>query len=265
MADDFKFRKSIKRDDETISDAKTWDIPEMDANPKRHDDNYTNALGKKYNWVYEPPEADDDEEEVKPLTIEDVEAIRQAAYEEGFAEGKAEGFTKGEAEGQEQGYQAGFEEGKNQGHEEGLESGTGLMEEKAAHWNQLISQLDEPLKMLDAQVEQELIELVVALTKAVIQTELKTNPDIILQSVKKAAEFLPFNTQKCQLLVNPDDFELIQSSYGEKELQRRQWQLFSDPNIEAGGIEIKTELSTVSYTIEQRVSEVLANFINQPD
>ncbi|MCU4674716.1 flagellar assembly protein FliH [Catenovulum sp. 2E275] len=260
MADDFKFRKSIRRDDDMIADAKAWDIPDMDADAHKRDENYTNALGKKYNWVYEPPEADEEAEEIKPLTIEDVEAIRQAAYEEGFAEGKAEGFEKGEAEGKEQGYQLGLEQGKQQGHEEGLASGTSLMEEKAEHWNQLIARLDEPLKQLDNQVEQELIELVVNLTKAVIQTELKTNPEIILQTVKKAAEYLPFNTQQCQLLVNPEDFDLIQSSYGEKELERRQWHLHSDPNIARGGIEIKTELSSVSYTLEQRVKEILEQF-----
>lgn len=262
MADDFKYRKSIRRDDDLIADAKAWDIPDMQADLNKRADGYTNVLGKKSNWVYEPPEADEEAEaeEIKPLTIEDVEAIRQAAYEEGFAEGQAQGFEKGEAEGKKQGYEAGLEQGKTQGHEEGLASGTGLMEEKAQHWNDIIAQLDEPLNQLDSQVEKELIELVVSLAKAVIQTELKTNPEIILQSVKSAAEFLPFNTQQCQILLHPDDFELVHESYGDKEINRRQWHLHSDPNVERGGVEIKTQVSSVSYTIDERINEIFDNF-----
>lgn len=263
MADDFKYRKSIRRDDDLIADAKAWDIPDMQADLNQKDENYTNALGKKSNWVYEPPEADEAPEEVKPLTIEDVEAIRQAAFEEGFAEGKTQGFEKGEAEGKEQGYEAGIEQGKAQGHEEGYASGTGLMEEKAQHWNDIIAQLDEPLKQLDNQVEKELIELVVGLAKAVIQTELKTNPEIILQSVKSAAEFLPFNTQQCQILLHPDDYEMVQESYGDKEINRRQWHLHSDPNVERGGVEIKTQASSVSYTMDERINEIFDNFVQQ--
>ena len=79
-------------------------MPDVQEQPSVQDTNKTNALGKKSNWVYEPPEPE--EPEPQPLTAQDIEEIRQAASEEGFSQGKEEGFTKG------------YEEGKTKGLEE---------------------------------------------------------------------------------------------------------------------------------------------------
>ena len=87
--------------------ADVWPVPNVE---KAVDEGQKNALGLSKTWRYEPPESDE-EEEVVPLTAEDIEAIRQAAYEEGFSQGKEEGFAKG------------YEEGKVAGHNEGLQAG----------------------------------------------------------------------------------------------------------------------------------------------
>ncbi|MER2492215.1 flagellar assembly protein FliH [Catenovulum sediminis] len=261
MVDDFKFRKSIRSDDEILKELKTWNIPIVESEANNKADDYTNALGKPEGWTYEEPEPEP--EAPKPLTIEELEAIRQAAYEEGFAEGKEEGFVKGEAEGKEQGYQAGFEAGKEAGHQEGLESGTSIMEEKADIWNQLIQQLDNPLQKMDENVEKELLQLAVALAKAVINTELQTNDSIILQSIKQAVEKLPFNTKQCQIFVNPEDYETVINQYTTAEIERRNWHVSADPNISRGSVEIQTELTSITYTIEDRVREVFAQLEDQ--
>ncbi|EWH09726.1 flagellar assembly protein H [Catenovulum agarivorans DS-2] len=256
--DQRKLNKAVLSE-QAKADAKAWHIPVVEDDGTHVPEGYTNALGKKKGWVYEEPEPEP--EPPKPPTIEEIEAIRQAAYDEGFNEGKAEGFAKGEAEGKEQGYQEGFAAGQEAGHADGLASGTGLMEEKAQIWNQLISQLDNPIEQLDEQVESELIDLAVALAKQVIQTELTTNPDIIQQSLKQAADKLPFNTQQCFILVNPEDFEQVVSQYGEQELARRNWHIQTDPNVSRGSVEIKTETSSISFDINQRVKEVFDQFL----
>ncbi|WP_016956859.1 flagellar assembly protein FliH [Catenovulum agarivorans] len=255
--DELKFKQAVLRN-QASSEAKAWHIPLVEDEGTKVPENYTNALGKKKGWVYEEPEPEP--EPPKPPTIEEIEAIRQAAYEEGFNEGKAEGFAKGEAEGKEQGYQQGLTEGQEAGHAEGLASGSGLMEEKAQIWNQLIEQLDKPLQQLDQEVEQELVELAVALAQQVIQSELTTNPDIILQSLKQAAEQLPFNTKQCFILLNPEDYEQVVSQYGEQELQRRNWHVQTDPNISRGSVEIKTDSSSIANNMQERIKEIFAQF-----
>ena len=255
--EELKFNQAVLRD-KAAAKAKAWHIPVVKDEATQVDENYTNAIGKKKGWVYEEPEPEP--EPPKPPTIEEIEAIRQAAYEEGFNEGKAEGFAKGEAEGKEQGYQEGLAAGQEAGHAEGLENAQQLMEEKAQIWDTLISQLDNPLEKLDEQVEVELVELATLLAKAVIQTELTTNPDVILQSLKQASEQLPFNTQQCFIMLNPEDFEQVVSQYGETELERRNWHVQTDPNISRGSVEIKTETTSISSSIEQRIQEIFSQF-----
>ncbi|MFQ3264898.1 MAG: flagellar assembly protein FliH, partial [Colwellia sp.] len=93
----------IKASQEEATDV--WSLPDVQNKPSVQDNEKTNALGIKNNWVYEPPEPEEIEPE--PLTAQDIEEIRQAASDEGFGQGKEEGFTKG------------YEEGKVQGIEEG--------------------------------------------------------------------------------------------------------------------------------------------------
>ena len=73
----------------------------MQDEPSAQEKEKTNALGKKRNWVYEPPESE--EAEPQPLTAQEIEDIRQAASEEGFSQGKEEGFAKGYEEGKTKG------------------------------------------------------------------------------------------------------------------------------------------------------------------
>ncbi|MFT6918685.1 MAG: flagellar assembly protein FliH, partial [Cognaticolwellia sp.] len=93
-----------------IEQVDTWSAPNVQPDEDTSV-NKTNALGQPMNWRYEPPEETEVNDPV-PLTAQDIEDIRQAAFEEGFSEGRADGFAKG------------FDEGKTSGHDAGLISGS---------------------------------------------------------------------------------------------------------------------------------------------
>ena len=82
--------------DDELHEAKAWDLPFVEDARQQQDDGKTNALNFRSDWKYEPPE---EEEEILPPTADEIEAIRQAAYDEGYAEGKATGFEEGKQEG----------------------------------------------------------------------------------------------------------------------------------------------------------------------
>lgn len=246
------------------TDATQWDLPTFDSKAKRQQDQgYTNALGKPSNWKFEPPEEEPEEIAPKPPTLEEIEGIQQAAYDEGVAEGRKEGyqqgFEQGQKDGQEQGHQEGYQDGLNKG----LEQGQQEIAEKVAQWSQLIDQLTQPMKQVDAQVENELVQLALALAKAVIQCEVKTNPQVILNSVRQAAEKLPFNQQACQLNINPEDETSLLSEYNHEILQKRNWRLVADPAITQGSVQMSSEQTQIDFSIEQRVQEVFADLAAQ--
>ncbi len=74
------------------------------------------------------------EEPAPSITAEEVEAIRQAAWEEGMRDGREAGFAKGLEEGKLEGLQQGHQAGLEQGREEGLAMGREQVELEIARW-----------------------------------------------------------------------------------------------------------------------------------
>ncbi len=66
-----------------------------------------------------------------------IEQIRQAAFDEGFAQGKEEGFSKGYEEGREQGTADGLAHGQAEGKKLGLEQATEEIEQKKLELSRL--------------------------------------------------------------------------------------------------------------------------------
>ncbi|KPU83604.1 polar flagellar assembly protein, FliH, partial [Psychromonas sp. PRT-SC03] len=79
-----------------------WPLPDLDSDEsdKNIEDSETSLFGKPASWyqgVKKKPEIQ--EEEPKPLTLDDIESIRQLAYEDGFKEGIEAGTEQGLVEG----------------------------------------------------------------------------------------------------------------------------------------------------------------------
>ncbi|AWB67372.1 hypothetical protein C2869_13400 [Saccharobesus litoralis] len=257
MSEQHKSKHFIKAGEALAAESKTWNLPPVTGDEKPPE--YTNAMRKPEGWVYEPPEPE--EEPPQPPTLEEIEAIRQAAYDEGFAEGKEAGFNQGLAEGQEKGHAEGLEQGTQTGIEQGLEQGKGLIEEKADAWNQILDAINTPLRHIDEHVEQEIVNLASHLAKAVVKTELKTNKDILIKTVKDAVDALPINNSQFEIHLHPNDIQTITDVYTEEGIEKKGWRLMAEPAMQTGSCEIKTQSSSVTYTIEQRIEEILDRFL----
>ncbi|WP_017444778.1 flagellar assembly protein FliH [Gayadomonas joobiniege] len=241
----------------------SWQLPSFDEPQSKQKEGYTNALGKPSGWKWEPPEEPPEEVVPKPPTLEEIEGIQQAAHDEGFAEGRQAGYQEGFEQGKQDGYQAGQQEGHQAGLAEGLEEGRVQITEQVEQWRALLDQLTQPIAQIDQQVEQEVLNLALALAKAVIQEEVKTNPAVIIKSIQQAAEKLPFNQKSCQLIVNPEDHKTVLQAYDADTLEKRNWRIVSDPTMSQGSIQIYSEQTQVEYSIEQRIQEVFAELIEQ--
>lgn len=240
-----------------LEEAKDWDLPFVEESQQQQD-NKTNALNRRSDWKYEPPE---EEEEILPPTAQEIEAIRQAAHDEGYAEGKQAGFDEGKTEGLEQGLQEGREQGHQEGLEQGLQEGQSQITQQTELWESLVAQLHEPLAKLDEQVRKEVVKLSVALARSVIRTEVKTNEEIILQALSEGLKALPVEENHYNIHLNPEDIQLIHQQYGEDEIKARGWNLIESPALERGGCDITTEHNAVDLSVERRCRSVLDKFL----
>ncbi|RUO42605.1 flagellar assembly protein FliH [Idiomarina aquatica] len=233
-----------------------WQFPDITSEEFLRGEK-TNALNKPRRWQYEPPEADDDEEqELQPLTAEELEQIREAAREEGFKEGynagHAEGLEAGHQEGVEQGQQDGF----NKGFEQGLADGKAKMEQQAGELLKLLDSLSHPEQKITDDVEAELLEMVMQLTEAICLDVPYKQPELVKVAVRNALEVLPVTDQRVVIHLNPDDLELVQDMYSEEQLREHGWLLNKDDLLERGGCRVTTESSSVDYTLRSRIKSV---------
>lgn len=222
----------------------------------------TNVVGRPLEWYEQQAELEEDiEEEVVPLTAEEIEAVRLAAYEEGLAQGKEAGFEVGYQEGREQGHQDGLTQGNAEGKKQGIEEGQIEIAAKAQVWEQLTEQLKEPLRELDEHVEKQLVNLAAQLAEAVIGVELEMRPEIILHTLKESVAALPIADAGCNIQLNPSDAALIKEVYGDEELVERGWQIIEEPTVEPGGCIVESRTSAIDQTMKERIKFTLTRFL----
>ncbi|BCL70705.1 putative flagellar assembly protein H [Vibrio nigripulchritudo MADA3029] len=243
-------------EDDMIQDAETWGLPDYTgdaaANAKE------TALNYDPSWMpnFETPEA----EEPVELTEEQIEAIKQSAYQEGLAQGQEAGYQEGFEKGKEEGFTAGHQEGTEQGKQEGVEAGQSYIQEQVNHFMTLASQFAQPLELMNAQVEKQLVDMVLTMVKEVVHVEVQTNPQVILDTVRQSVEALPIAGHAITIKLNPEDLTIVQASYGEEELQNRSWTLSSEPSLNRGDVHIEAGESSVSFKMEERIRSVIQSF-----
>ncbi|MCP4288393.1 MAG: flagellar assembly protein FliH, partial [Gammaproteobacteria bacterium] len=240
-----------------LEEAKGWELPHVETTDQL-DLTRTNALNRRSDWKYEPPE---EPEEILPPTAEEIEAIRQAAYDEGFAEGKQTGFDEGKAEGLEAGKAEGLEQGHQEGLAQGLEDGKAQIEQQTELWQSLVENLHAPLQQADEQVRKEIVKLSVALARSVIRTEVTLSENVILQALSEGLKALPVEETQYKIHLNPEDIALVTEHFGEETIQAKGWTLIDTPALSRGGCDIVTQNNAVDLSIERRCKNVLDKFL----
>ncbi|MES9900082.1 MAG: flagellar assembly protein FliH [Sedimenticola sp.] len=158
---------------------------------------------------------------------------------------------------QKQAYEEGREEGFEFGHKEGLVKSESQLREWVHSMDELLTTLDTPLKVLDNQVERELVELVISLVRQLVRREVKIDPNHIIGVVHDALSILPIASRGVRVVLHPDDAELVRRIYDvtDKELG---WKIIEDPVLARGGCRILTETSQVDATLESRLAALFA-------
>lgn len=189
----------------------------------------------------EPPEMEEVPlEEIQPLTLEELESIRQEAYNEGFAIGEKEGFHSTTLKVRQ-------------------EAETALAA-KIASLELLMANLFEPIAEQDTQIEKSLVDLVQHITKQVIKRELAIDSTQIEHVMRDALKLLPLGVENVRLYVNPQDFAQVKAL---RERHEETWRIVEDESLLPGGCRVETEHSRIDASVESRVTQVMAKLFDQ--
>lgn len=146
--------------------------------------------------------------------------------------------------------------GRKAGLEQGLAEGREEVRRQLKALKSLLDRLADPLQAVEAELDQELTELALAIAREVIGREVATAPDFILQLVPQAVKALPANGRSARVRLNPADAALLREHLPDGDGEAM-WSIIEDASISRGGCRIDTLSSSVDATLESRLAAVV--------
>ncbi len=199
----------------------------------------------------------------KPPTAAELEGIREAAYEEGLEQGKAEGLKKGHDEGYrkglEEGRQEGLKLGAAKGEAEALKAKSAAIQNQLTQFGQLMRSLQQPIQEYQEEVEEAMLNLVLAISRSVIFRELSMGSTQIIAVVREALAALPNTEELITVYVAPAD-----ADYLEEHLPAdHSYRYARDSQIMAGGCRVETRHTLLDYTVEKRFQAAIQQMLSR--
>jgi len=185
-------------------------------------------LGQDYQSWQAPVMERQEKQTVTEISKQDIEAIKKNARREGF----------------------------NQGYREGKATGEKFMRQKADLFSGLLERLSLPLQELDEQVEEQLMELSLAIARQIIRREIQQDKGQIMAVVREAMQALPVAERLVRLVLHPDDAAFVQDVLPQEEGTR--WQIVDDPGCARGDCRILAGSTEIDATVETRLATIAA-------
>ncbi|MCA1248648.1 flagellar assembly protein FliH [Massilia sp. MS-15] len=168
-------------------------------------------------------------------TLEELEAIRENARAEGYAEGLQEGRAAGHAEGYAEGERAGR-----------LEA-----EAELAHLRSIAATFSDAVVQADETIAHDVLELALRLARGMVRTAFDVRPELILPVVQEAIGYLPVLAQPATLTLHPEDAEIVRQAMGQ-ELLKGGWRIVDDASLARGGCKVDTASNQIDAQAQAR-------------
>ncbi|MCC5857861.1 MAG: flagellar assembly protein FliH [Ectothiorhodospiraceae bacterium] len=179
-------------------------------------------------------------------TAEEMEAIRQAARDEGYAEGRQEGYA--------QGLKQGEAEGRDR-----WERQSQMLAGQLESLRHMLDALATPMALVDEAVEGELTRLALAVARQVVHRELQTQPGEVMAVIREAVALLPMSARQVRVHVNPEDYRFLSERFGDAD--HGAWELVEDAAVQRGGCDVRSESSRVDATLDRRLNQLASQLL----
>ncbi len=154
----------------------------------------------------------------------------------------------------------GYEDGFDQGYQAGQDAARQQMQSSVDSLAMLLQTVQQPLADIDSQVEDELVQLAMAVAGQVIRRELRTDPDQVAAVVKEARRSLAEITGSLRIGLHPDDAPLVRSMFSkDKELDGIV--IEEDISLSPGGCTLSTNTSFVDARLETRIAKIAGQLL----
>jgi flagellar assembly protein FliH len=153
-----------------------------------------------------------------------------------------------------------YAEAFEQGLAEGREAGRAAVQAQAQRLAGLCGELAKPFETLDAEVEQELLTLAMALARQIVRRELKADPTQIIGIIRDAIAALPVAARDVRVHLHPEDAAVVREHLAPT-LSEGAWKIIEDPVMARGGCQITTATSRIDAGLETRLGAILSELL----
>ena len=209
---------------EEMTPYQRWELASFHDEPEQEPE----PLPVEEEFLEEPPP-------VPQLTAEQLDAIREAARQEGFAEGRQHGLQAGRSEG----YMAGLQQGQQE------------INEVIQHFRQIAVNFSTEVSQCSERMAPEMLDLALDLAKSMLKTALRARPELVLPTVSAAIHALPVLQLPASLTLHPEDAALVREHMG-AELAQQGWKIDEDAQMDRGGCRVETRTNQIDATTETR-------------
>jgi flagellar assembly protein FliH len=124
----------------------------------------------------------------------------------------------------------------------------------------ILNALTEPMQSIGDEVEKQLVDLAVAISRQIVRRELKLDPSQVIAVVREALSILPIASQGIRVYLHPEDSKLINEIIKLNATEQK-WQLIDEPLMTRGGCRVETDSAQVDATIEARIASIAAEIM----
>jgi len=149
-----------------------------------------------------------------------------------------------------------YNEAWQKGHAEGLAAGAKDVRQRTERLNALLIAMGEPFELLDEMVENQLVELSLAVAKQLFRREIRIDPTHVIGVVRDAIQLLPVASQNVQIHLHPEDATLVRESLAPVDGEQA-WTIIEDPLIDRGGCKVTTDNSQIDATNKSRLRALI--------
>lgn len=178
------------------------------------------------------------EQEAPPLvppTLDEIQAIQDAAYREGLERGLAEG------------------------HAEGFALGQSEVRRLAAQMEGILDNFSRPLDRLENEVVAALSELAVRIAGALVGRAYQTDPVLLQELATTALDAVGGSQREVELRLHPDDIAALTPVLAMTAHTR----LTADTSLSRGDLRVHAESVRIDGTLEARLRGALDTVLNR--
>lgn len=175
-----------------------------------------------------PQLAEEDRVEEELPEVEDLDELRQKAFDQGFNEGYKNGIDQAEEE----------------------------VRGKFEDLQRIMNAINRPLADLDQEILEYVAQLAGKIARQLVKRELRTEPETIMALVRDSVSILNGTSEKIRIHLHPTDAQVIYR-LTEAATEKNRWEIVEDPLVAHGDCRVGSLDSIVSGDIQNRINSII--------